>query len=375
MAYFNHTAHLGGAEIALERLLRSLPNTEAVVILGDDGPLVERARAVGARVQVLPLPPPAKLARDQVAGPAVLTATRVGIAYCRELRRVLRRGHFDVLHTTSLKAHVLGGLAGRLAGLPVIWGVTDRIAGDHLPVHLVRLLQALGRVVPAAIIANSQATATTLEGWGCPITVIPPPLAPGALGAERRVPSDGRSVHVAMIGRLTPWKGQHLFLEAFAKAFPAGDERATIIGSAELGEDDYAHRLPDLAAQLGVAGRVRFAGFVEDIPAVLREVDVLVHASVVPEPFGLVVIEGMAAGVAVVASAPGGPAETIDDGRTGCLFPLGDVDALAQILRDLSGDPALRDRLGAAGRVAAAAYEPERIAARMEAVYRTVSRR
>ena len=115
-----------------------------------------------------------------------------------------------------------------------------------------------------------------------------------------------RPFTVGMVGWLSPWKGQDVFLRAFALAFPNGAARARAIGSAMFGEDAYATSLTELCDELGLTGRVDFRGFQADIPAELAELDVLVHATVIPEPFGQVVVEGMAAGLPVIASHAGG---------------------------------------------------------------------
>jgi len=97
-----------------------------------------------------------------------------------------------------------------------------------------------------------------------------------------------------------------------------------------------------------------------------------VHASTIPEPFGQVVIEAMAAGVPIIAADAGGPAEVVTDGVDGLLVAMGDVDALAGALTRMAGDPELRDRLADAGRVTAAAFAPDVIAGSVEDVYRQV---
>ena len=125
-----------------------------------------------------------------------------------------------------------------------------------------------------------------------------------------------------------------------------GSEKAVLLGSAMFGEEDYEEELVELAAQLGISDRVEFRGFRSDIGTELGWVDAMVHASVIPEPFGQVVIEGMSAGLAVVASDAGGPAEVITHEVDGLLCPPGDVVTLAVILRRLADDPALRLRLG-----------------------------
>src|SRR6185436_14775046 len=109
------------------------------------------------------------------------------------------------------------------------------------------------------------------------------------------------------------------------------------IGAALFGEEDYAASLRTLAAELGLAHRVDFVGFVADVNAEFARLDVLVVPSLVPEGFGLTVVEGMAAGVPVIAPDAGGPAEVITDGVDGVLVPAGDTAALATALARLGG--------------------------------------
>ena len=179
-------------------------------------------------------------------------------------------------------------------------------------------------------------------------------------------------MRIGMVGRLAPWKGQDVFLRAFARAAAGGDQRAVIIGSAIFGEDDYASALRGLAAELGVADRVEFRGFLHNVEAQLGDLDVLVHASVLAEPFGQVIVEGMAAGLPVIASDAGGAAEIVEDGVDGLLFPPGDVDALCDALTRLLLDAPLRQRLGEAGRRRARDFRPDVIGPQMMDVYRRV---
>jgi glycosyltransferase involved in cell wall biosynthesis len=131
----------------------------------------------------------------------------------------------------------------------------------------------------------------------------------------------------------------------------------------------YAEGLRVLAGELGIADRVEFRGFSEDVAGELGQIDILVNASTTPEGFGQVVVEGMAAGCAVVASAAGGPAEVITDGVDGLLYRPGDVEGLAQVLVRLAADPPLRSRLGAAARQRASDFTPERAAGKVMDLY------
>ena len=110
------------------------------------------------------------------------------------------------------------------------------------------------------------------------------------------------------------------------------------------------------AQALGLDGRLGFAGFQADPTRALRALDVVVHASTRPEPYGRVIVEGMACGRAVVAVRAGGAAELFDDSVSALGCPPGDPAALAGAIERLVADPELRSRLGAAGRQAALAH-------------------
>ena len=171
-----------------------------------------------------------------------------------------------------------------------------------------------------------------------------------ALGAPPGAPL------VVMAGRISPWKGQHIFVEALAKLQASHPEvHGVIVGLAEeVDGPGYASRVQTLARSLGLAETLHMAGFRRDIPQVLAASDIVVHCSVKPEPFGRVIIEGMAAGRPVIASNLGGAAEIISHGVDGLLAPAGDPAALAAAIQRLLDDPAEGQRLGQAGRRAAA---------------------
>jgi glycosyltransferase involved in cell wall biosynthesis len=370
VVYVNHVARLSGGEIALARLLKALEGlVSAHVILGEDGPLVERLREAGAEVEVLPIAPRVRDTRKDSISPRRLDLPSAtgALRYVWRLRRRLRELEPDLVHTNSLKAALYGGLAGRLAGLPVLWHIRDRIAEDYLPSSAVRLVRLASRVLPKAIVANSKTTLATLPArrrrhvlYGL---VTDPFETPRAV--HRATPQ----LTIGMVGRISRWKGQHVFLEAFAEAFRGEPVCARIVGSAMFGEDEYEAQLRRQVAELGVVEQVEFRGFRDDIWSELLELDVLVHCSITPEPFGQVVIEGMAAGLPVVAAAAGGPAEVIENGVNGFLSPPGDAKKLARVLRRLADDPELRRRIGAVGRETSRSFSPERAAEEMTSIY------
>lgn len=368
VVYLDHCAALSGGELALCRLVSALDGVDPHVILAEGGPLVHKLRDAGISVEVLPMDERTRnLHRGQVGArvSAGVAAAMAG-AYAVSLARRLRQLEPDLVHTNSLKAALYGGLASRLVGVPVIWHLRDRIAPDYLPKAAVVLVKSVAQFLPTAVIANSRTSLDTLGRHRGPQAIITSPVIP--LPVRRHI-GPGRPAVIGILGRLAPWKGQDLFLRAFARAFPDGSERAVVVGSVLFGETDYELYLRQLVKELAVEDRVTFAGFRADVADCLEGIDFLVHASVLPEPLGQAVLEGMAAGLAVVAAGAGGPAETISHGVDGLLYPPGDEDALASILSQLVADPDLRHRLGEAACQRSAAWTPEVVAGEVLAFY------
>jgi glycosyltransferase involved in cell wall biosynthesis len=163
---------------------------------------------------------------------------------------------------------------------------------------------------------------------------------------------------IAMVGNIRPWKGQHVAIEALAALTP--HERAAVelvfIGATAVGEAEYERELRALVKAAGLEKQVRFLGHRADVPDLIAASDVVLHASIEPEPFGLVVIEGLALGKVVVASRFGGPAEILGNDSTMTFSP----DRPAELTRHLStliAEPDQRRELGESGRARAELFE------------------
>jgi glycosyltransferase involved in cell wall biosynthesis len=380
-----HTAQLSGGELAISRVIATITNEVDVhVVLAEHGPLVDVLESAGATVEILQMPERARAlrrARTRVSGLPLRSMLATAI-YTVKLARRLRRLRPDLIHTNTLKAALYGGVAARAAGVPCLWHVRDRIAEDYLPRSAVTLVRLAARLLPTEIVANSRTTLETLHlghSRGIRVvsdgvaTVVPSPIEPMDHDWEK-FHAPRNQFRAVMVGRLSPWKGQDIFLRAFAEAFGEGSEEAVIVGSAMFGEDEYEQALVELAVDLGIAGRVEFRGFRTDIWTEFDQVDAAIHASVIPEPFGQVVVEGMAAGLAVVAVDAGGPAEIITHEVDGLLYPPGDVAALAAILRRLADNPTLRSQLGEQAARTADKYRSTSVAAQLVEIYQRIAR-
>lgn len=156
-----------------------------------------------------------------------------------------------------------------------------------------------------------------------------------------------RPITVGMIGHIAPIKGQDLFVRAAAQIARHREEvDFVIVGEDKSRKGDNRAALERLIDEFGVAGRVRLAGWQEDVRQSLSSFDIFVSASR-SEPFGLVILEAMASGVPVVATASEGAVEILEDSSTGSIVPVNDVDQLSATIDKLIGDPTLRQRLAA----------------------------
>jgi glycosyltransferase involved in cell wall biosynthesis len=401
LLYLNPTGVLGGAEMCLLDLLAAVradrPGWSARVVLGDDGPLRAAVEALGVSCAVLPMP--ARLAAVGDAGLALSAGGRgagrlalaargpaaaaAASAYLATLRRRIRAEAPDLLQTNGMKAHVLGAWAAP-RGLPVVWHLHDYLAGRAVMARLLRWSARPG--VRGVAVSHSVADdAARVLGPRVPVVPIhnavdldrfrPGPGDGPWLDALAGLPPTGAGhvVRVGLVATYARWKGHETFLDAVSRLPADLPARFYVVGGPLYKSAGSQHDPAELrakAAALGLSGRVGFAGHRDDPAAVYRALDVVVHASTRPEPFGRVIVEAMACGRAVVAAPTGGAAELFEDGVSALACPPGDPDALAAAVRRLVADPALRRSLGETGRAAAEArFDRRRLAGEWSRVY------
>jgi glycosyltransferase involved in cell wall biosynthesis len=360
--YLDHTSELGGAERSLLDLLERLDRTRVAPLLvtSPAGPLVERARALGIEVELLRLDEPAlTLSREEWSQHRFKFAWKArGFLWeAWRLARLMRARGIDVVHTNTLKAHVLGSLVAWLARKPIVWHMRDLPSkrGDAR-----NLLDRMFKVVRPGIIAISRAVAEDLSPpMAAHTRVVHNGIDLAAFDARRATPVAGLPPRdgpvVGTISHLIPWKGQDVFLYAAAQLLRRHpDARFVIVGDPIFQFRRERERLEGIVRYLGIGDRVAFAGHREDVPALLGTFDVFALPSLY-EPFGRVLIEAMAAERPIVASQAGGVPEIVVDGQTGMLVPPGDPEALANGLAAILEDPARAGQLAAAARERVAA--------------------
>lgn len=362
--FLDHKAVLGGSELCLLDIARDNLATSQVVLLAD-GPFRARLEEAGVRVEVLPAPKTvsgtrreASFRRDLLAVPGTLDLAR---------RVAKLSSGYELIYANSQKALFVGALAGKIARKPVIWHQHCLLSEPTRTPDLAfsgmhrRLVVFLVNHLVTRVIANSKASAEALIGAGGRaehVRVVYNGIDPSPFEAvtttdvddlRRELGLEGVPV-VGAFGRLTPWKGHHVLLEALLHLPSA---HVLLVGEAIPEEQAYVRALRQKCKDLRVEDRVHFAGFRQDIPQLMRLSDVVAHTSVAPEPFGRVVVEGMLARSPVVATRGGGVPEIIDDQVNGILVPPGDPNALAGALRGLLMDRAKARALAEAGHATA----------------------
>jgi glycosyltransferase involved in cell wall biosynthesis len=232
----------------------------------------------------------------------------------------------------------------------------DVLDPAHFGWLLCRIVVWLANRKADKVIANSTATGRAFVAVGGDERLVavaypgidPLPfdaVTPAQVAAARTELAAGTDKLLGIFGRLCAWKGQMVFVEAIAQL---PDVVGVIVGGPLFGEEAFEAALLRRIAALGIEGRVRMLGFRRDVPSLMSAMDVIVHASTTPEPFGRVVVEGMLSGRPVVASAAGGVLEILHDGQTGYLVPPGDPLALVHGMRRALADSGPDNTLSAA---------------------------
>ncbi len=370
--YVDMALALGGSVTSLYRLVSGLDRSryEATICFYHGNALVQRFQALGMAVTVLNAADHPAPSRQMAVGERPTTARSQGrnmrrqlgalrrnltfvLPMARRLCRLIRETRADLVHANNaLMENREAILAARWAGVPCVChvrrfqrvGIFDRWLARGVAAHL---------YISQAVADDHRQQGVRPQRARVIYDGLPPEsfaLSDERLAVRAEFGIAPDAPLVGLVGRLTAWKGQDFFLQALATArVQVPGLRAIIIGEGGPGDEAFVAHLHRMVAELGLTDTVVFAGLRSDVPRLLSALDVLAHTSVEPEPFGLVIIEGMAAGLPVIATRAGGAAEVIEDGVSGLLVLPGDAVALARAVVHLVGD---RDRAKALGRTA-----------------------
>jgi len=353
--FLDHVGVLGGAELNLIDMVRAGGPGNHVILM-NHGPLVSALESTGIGVTVLPAMTSFSGCRRRGGIFSALKAVPQVLSLARAVSK--RAADFDLIWANSQKSFVVGCFAAALSGRPLVWHLRDILSSEHFSFINRKIAVMLANRFATKVITVSKAGLASFQDSGGRLglgTVVyngidPKPFDDSHFRENREKLCQefpiGDAPVVGLFGRLTSWKGQHVLIRAL-QSLPG--VHAIVVGSALFSEDTYADSLRGLATELGVADRIHFTGFRRDIPQLISAVNIVVHTSTAPEPFGRVIVEAMLARRPVIATNAGGAAEIIVDGQNGILTPLSDPQALANAIRGLLEEPERAVALANAG--------------------------
>ena len=334
------------------RILREVAAVaEPIVAVESEGQFTTAARAIPCQVLVREL---GVLRRSYLHPVGLLNRAWLSFTAALSLASLIRRQDVQLVFTSTVSV-LAGALAARLTRRPHLWFVQEILSGTTA--RLAPAVTALSDQILAVSKASAQSIhrgraaamrKTVVHYPG--VDAAPHPGAEAAAFRKRFAAPD--ALLIGMVGRLHFWKGQDHFLDALhqLRQRGLGGFRALIIGDVYPGYEELGRSLRQKASDLGLNDMVTFCGHIAEMEPVYQALDVVVAPSTLPEPFGLVVAEGMAAGRAVIATNAGGPSEMIEDGVSGLLVPPANPAVLSERLESLLRDADLREQLGQHGR-------------------------
>lgn len=335
----SHISEIGGSDITLLRLLRNLDKDEYEILhlMPYPGPLIDEFRSAGIRVEIIDMPR-IRLFKNPLKYIIVLLRFFPTVF---KIKNIIEDCKIDIICTFSMSS-LYGALAAKLANRPHVL-----MANEYLSV--LRLVSHYFYFLSEKVICCSSIVSTMFKKSN-KIMVIPPGIDLHEFSAQvnkEKVRQDlGVNGNlVSMVTRLTPWKGVEIFIKA--ASYVKGNTKFAIFGQPVMGRERYLCKLERLIEKLGLRDRVLIkAGGNKDIAQVMAASDIIVHASLRPEPFGLVIIEAMAMQKPIIASRLGAPLEIISDGVDGKLIEPGNPKALAAAISTLLENHAMALEMG-----------------------------
>jgi glycosyltransferase involved in cell wall biosynthesis len=340
--FLDQTGMLGGAEFALLDVAQPYQDT-CVVGLFTDGPFKQLLEQHQIPVEVL---------SQQSINVAKDSSFIKGLGSISQLipliGRVTQMSHqFDLIFTNTQKALVVGAIASWLSRRPLVHYLHDILSTEHFSQANCKIAVAMANLSASLVIADSKATrAAFIEAGGRPeITEViyysfkPELYQVNKLRRDQLRSQFGleHSFAVGHFSRLSPWKGQHVLIEALQ--YCPENVVALLVGDAIFGEEEYVEKLYRQTEELGLQKRVHFLGFQSNVPEWMTACDLIAHTSTAPEPFGRVIVEGMLCERPVVAADAGGATEIVEHDKTGWLTPPGDALQLAAVINQCREHP------------------------------------
>ena len=353
--FLDQSGKLGGAELCLVDIAKPYRDSCLVGLLAD-GPFKQALEQQHIPVQVL---------TTKAIEVRKESGLAKGLGSLGQLLPVINRvatlsRNYDVIYANTQKSLVVGAIASFFSRRPLVYHLHDILSLEHFSATNRRLAVTLANRA-ALVIANSQASQDAFVAAGGRKEIVEFVYngfdlglyqdLPAASAVKQQLGIDEHKFLVGHFSRLSPWKGQHILLEALTHC--PENVVALLIGDALFGEQDYVQQLHAQVAELKLENRVKFLGFRDDVRFLMAGCDLVTHTSTVAEPFGRVIVEAMLCGTPVVATLAGGAKELVTAGKTGWLVAPGDAMELAVAINDCQNQPGQSANMAAAAKLQA----------------------
>ena len=352
---------IGGSHFSLLYMIKGLDKSvfTPVVVMYENNEMVEQYKEEGAEVFVLKKPitiaPPSSITNRFISmffSAANLLLLLFYLSVCRFTW--LRRNRIDIVHMNNINFNRDWILGCRVARIPCV----SHIRGIMIYVSPVTrfITQLVNRIVCISDAVHDSLIRCGYKPEKLKIVhngIDPEGLLPDKDNAILRAELNlGDSKHViGVVGNVKRWKGQDVVIRAMGEVineYP--DCKCLIVGDTAEKDRPYRKELETLIKELRLDKSVVFTGSIKNVANPMSLMDIVIHSSVEPEPFGRVIIEAMSLGKPVIASRAGGAAEIIQEPEFGLMHKPGDSEELSQKIKTLLGSPSERESLGAAGR-------------------------
>lgn len=344
--FLTHVGSPGGAEFKMIDFCES-QKYQSTVVYFQNGLLKNILDKNNVRNFLLPIPDSLKSFKKDDGIKTIIRAVIPSLKMMRALAKKCKK--YDVIVCMSQKSFILAVLTKPFVRKPIIWMMNDALTPEYFNKTIIKIINIFAKIFADKVILNSE---YSLDAWnknGLKKNNIYK-IYPGTdfKNIDNKISdieniqklklkySSNQKPLIGIFGRITSWKGQDIFLNALAQI---PEINGIIVGDALFGEEEYKNSLISLTHSLKIKDRITFTGHLDNIPSVMGACDIIVHCSTLPEPFGLVIVEALATKTPTIASNAGGAKEIIQQGITGLLTNIKDVESLKQAIQKYLDNP------------------------------------
>lgn len=344
--------NIGGGQMVLLDILKGLDKSKysAVVALPKEGEFSKKLQSIGVHFKVLPI---GSYTAGKKSPIDIIKYFVLSFVLFFKVRSLIKKEKFDLVYANAPRTFLWGTLAGCSCKVPVIWHLHSVLTGIEKKISKILFARCVTKMLAVSkSVAEPFGTSNKISIVYNGVDLARFNIAgdPNKFRSDLGV-SPGTKV-VAFIGQLVPWKGVENFVRAAAIVLKNRKDTVFVVMGQVLfgGNETFKNDLINIAKEKGVGDKIIFLNNPKDYAKTLKEIDVLVIPSIKPDPCPWIMLAGMAAGKPIIAAGHGGPAEVIENGQDGILYPPADIDELSAYIIKLLNSNDLLAKLGSAAK-------------------------